>query len=142
MLTSPSHEAIAEWLRAVRLFNYYDAVKKLGARDASDLVEIEDDELMRRASMPPLARRRFLACARVAVNGLCATASEQARALATAAADQTDALDWMRTLRLNPWLEAFEHLAGSYVIYHIPPIPLLHCSMHTASLRTPHFEAL
>ena len=25
--TSPSHEAIAEWLRAVRLFTYYDAVK-------------------------------------------------------------------------------------------------------------------
>ena len=128
-------------MRAVRLFNYYDAVKKLGARDASDLVEIEDDELMRRACMPPLARRRFLACARVAVNGLCATASEQARALATAAADQTDALDWMRTLRLNPWLEAFEHLAGSCHPIHSSHsvAPLLHA--HPASLRTPHFEA-
>lgn len=110
--TTPSHEAIAEWLRAVRLFNYYDAVKKLGARDASDLVEIEDDELARHACMPPLARRRFLACARVAVYGLCDSASEQARALATAAADQSDALDWMRTLRLNPWLEGFERLGA------------------------------
>ena len=47
---------------------------------------------MRIAGMPPLARRRFLACARVAVSGLCDTAHDQARAMANAAADQTDAL--------------------------------------------------
>lgn len=112
--TSPAHEAIGEWLRAIRLYSHYEAVKKLGARDAADLVEIEDDDLVRQG-MAPLARRRFLACARDAVCGLCSTAAEQARAMAAAAADQTDSLDWMRTLRLNPWLEAFERLGAMEV---------------------------
>lgn len=113
---SPAHEAIAEWLRTIRLFSYYDAITKLGARDAADLAEIESDELTRYTGMPLLARRRFLACACVAgsvtVAGVCTTASEQACAMATAAADQTDALEWLRTLRLNPWLEVFEQMGA------------------------------
>jgi hypothetical protein len=36
--SSPAHDAVPEWLRSLRLYNYFEEIKKLGAREAADLV--------------------------------------------------------------------------------------------------------